>query len=462
MANRRIAGIGKLGRRLVLAFVMVALAAITINAVISEQSVGADIARVANQQERSLTRAAALTAGAANQGIGWDRADLSPVLDLARRAGAAVRVRDSTGRLIVESKGFRSFPASSQQDRTVIQDGRPVGMVAVRFGSQGLGALARNFEAERWRSRIVAAIIAALLALLVSLIAAWQITRPLDRMLATARSRAAGDRAARVAPVEGVGVIGELLDAFNDSADFIDRQERVRRNLVANVAHELRTPVAILVAGHEAMLDGITEPTAENLRSLQDEVLRLARKVEDLQALAAAEAAVLQMKLVPHDLAVIAEDAAASLYDSYERRGVRLAVRLEQVCVACDRSRMREVIVNLLTNALKFTPAGGTVLLETSRADKSTEKEEATLRVTDTGVGIPAKELPRVTERFFRGHDSARMADGSGLGLTIVSELITAHHGNLKIASDPGQGTQVTVTLPQLPGPADPQVLRAP
>jgi two-component system, OmpR family, sensor histidine kinase BaeS len=462
MANSRIAGIGKLGRRLVLAFVMVALAAITITVVISEQSVGTDITWVAQQQERSLTRAAALTAGAADQGIGWDRANLNPVLDLARRAGAAVLVRDSRGHLIAASKGFSSFPASSQQTRTVTMRGQPVGMVFVRFGSQGLGALARNFEAERWRSRIVAAIIAALLALIVSLIAAWQITRPLDRMLATARSRATGDRTARVAPVGGVGVIGELLDAFNESADFIDRQERVRRNLVSNVAHELRTPVAILVAGHEAMLDGITEPTAENLGSLQDEVLRLARKVEDLQALASAEAAVLQMKLYPHDLAVIAEDAAASLYDSYERRGVRLAARLQQVCVACDRTRMREVIVNLLTNALKFTPAGGTVLLETSRADECTDKEEATLRVTDTGVGIPAEELSRVTERFFRGHNSAQMADGSGIGLTIVSELISAHHGDLKIVSDPGQGTQVTVSLPQLAVPPDRSVAHAP
>ena len=147
-------------------------------------------------------------------------------------------------------------------------------------------------------------------------------------------------------------------------ADGEGGQDQVRRNLVADVAHELRTPIAVLQAGHEAMLDGVAGPTPEHLVSLRDEVLRLARMVDDLQRLASAEAAALQLTLVPSDLAAAAVVAADSLADSSRRRH-HPERRLSEVMVLCDPLRMHEIATNLLTNAMKFTPAGGTVLLET-------------------------------------------------------------------------------------------------
>ncbi len=240
------------------------------------------------------------------------------------------------------------------------------------------------------------------------------------------------------------GVLRELSVALNESSDAIDQRDRLQKNLVANIAHELRTPVAILQASHEAMLDGVTQPTTENLWSLRDEVLRLARMIEDLQRLAAAEAAALQLKVAPQDLAEVAADAAASLTDSFGAAEVSLTRKLSSVWVLCDPDRMREVIVNLLTNALKFTPADGTVTLETGSGDRGM----AQLKVSDTGIGIPADELPRVTERFFRGQRSAQMATGSGIGLTIVAELVRPQHGDLNITSEQGRGTQAKVCVP--------------
>ncbi len=446
--NRRVFGIGQLGRRLVLAFVLVALAAILIDSFVSGLSIDRDITAVAVRQEGSLSRAVALTTGAAYQGIGWGRADLSPVFDLAGRAGAGILIRDTSGKVIGSSAGFAGYPAEGQRTEAVIVRGRVVGSAVVRFSSRGLGAIARNFEAERFRARVVASVVAALLALIVSLVVARQITGPLDRMLEAARARGEGDRAARIDPVTGVGVVRDLLEAFNQSTDVTDRQDRIRRNLVANVAHELRTPLAILQAGHEAMADGITDPTPENLASLRDEVIRLAQRVDDLQSLASAEAAALQINLVPNDLAGIAAEAAASLRDSFELKGVDLSLKLAEVRVASDRRRMFEVAANLLTNALKFTPAGGTVTLEAGPSADG----EALLRISDTGIGIPADELPLVTERFFRGQHAASTASGSGFGLTIVSELVRAQHGKLHIASDPGAGTTVTVAFPPMAG----------
>jgi two-component system, OmpR family, sensor histidine kinase BaeS len=294
-------------------------------------------------------------------------------------------------------------------------------------------------------ARIYATAIAVLLAIVVSAAVARRITAPLERVLAAMRARGAGDRDVRVSDVHEVGVLRELLEGFNAATDALDRQDRARRNLVADVAHELRTPVAVLRAGHEAMLDGITDPTPENLRSLHDEVLRLGRMIEDLQALAAAEAAALQLSLVPHDLAAIAGDAAVSMTELFETAGVSLISRLLEVDILCDYERMREVVTNLLTNAMKYTPAGGTVLLETAPVDK----QQACLRVSDTGIGIAPDELPHVTERFFRGQQSAAMAAGSGIGLTILAELVRAHRGDLMITSEPGVGTEVTVTLPR-------------
>src|SRR5262249_7086294 len=163
--------------------------------------------------------------------------------------------------------------------------------------------------------------------------------------------------------------------------------------------HELRTPVAVLQAGHEAMLDGLNTPTPANLASLHDETLRLGRMVDDLQRLASAEAAALQLKLIPSDLAAIAQDAAHSLADAFDSAGTTLRQRLAAAPAMCDPARMREIIINLLTNALKFTPRGRTVLIETEPPRPG--REQARLTVTDTGIGILPDDLPRVSERFF-------------------------------------------------------------
>lgn len=163
---------------------------------------------------------------------------------------------------------------------------------------------------------------------------------------------------------------------------------------------------------------------------------------DDLQRLASAEAAALQLTLVRRDLAAVAATAATSLVDSFEVANVTLVERLTKVEVMCDPLRMHEIVVNLLTNALKFTPSGGQVTLETLQSGDS-----GRLRVSDTGIGIPPEELPRITERFYRGESSLKVA-GSGIGLAIVSELIRAHRGSLDIESELGRGTSVTVILP--------------
>ena len=320
--------------------------------------------------------------------------------------------------------------------------GTPVGVAVARFTGSGLAAANHTLQTALLRAIAGAAGLAAVLALLTGLAVAGRITRPVGKLIAATRAMGRGDRTARVGPIPAPGELRELATAFDQMADTLDRQELLRRALVADVAHELRTPIAVLQAGHEALLDGVAEPTPGELASLRDEVLRLARMVGDLQTLAAAEAAALQLALQRCDLAEVGATAADSLAGQFETTGVTLERQLAPAEVLADPGRLHQVITNLLTNALKFTPAGGRVTLSTRPAGGN-----RVLQVTDTGVGIPAGELPHIFERFWRGQRATHVS-GSGIGLSVAAELARAHGGRLAVSSEPGHGTQMTLTLP--------------
>jgi two-component system, OmpR family, sensor histidine kinase BaeS len=439
-------GVGPIALRLALAFVGVALTAVALLAGLSAAFVAADVSHLVSGQQQSLTRAVAVAAGSAwERNNTWRRADLSPVLDLTASVGADVQVRDSKGRVVRSSPGFGELTSAPERDNVIVAGGRHVGQVIVRFTRTGLRGADESLRADLWRAIAGAAGLAALVALLVALGVSRRITSPVTRLIGVARATGSGDRTARAGDVRGPGELRDLAIAFDQMADSLARQETVRRNLVADVAHELRTPIAVLQASHEALLDGVAEPTPAQLTSLRDEVLRLARMVDGLQRLASAEAAALQLTLVPCDLGAIAGVAADSLAATFDAADISVERRLAEVQILGDQGRLHEVIVNLLTNAVKFTPAGGRVVLETGP-----DGSRAMLRVCDTGQGIPPDELPRIFERFFRGQGASGVA-GSGIGLAVVSELVHAHHGDLDVTSEPGKGTQVTVTLPRAP-----------
>jgi two-component system, OmpR family, sensor histidine kinase BaeS len=428
--------------RLALAFLGVALAAVALLAGLVAAFSATDFADLATRQRTDLTSAIAVAAGAAwDRKDSWTAADLSPVLDLAARTGAVVTIRDQSGQIVTASDTFSATPGPQSQAQITVH-GQRIGEVQVRSTGTGLGAADRTLENALLRAIAGAAGLAALLALITGLTVARRITRPVTRLIAVTRAMASGDRTARAGGIRAPGELRDLAIAFDQMAATLDRQDQLRRDLVADVAHELRTPVAILQAGHEALLDGLAEPTPAELTSLRDEVLRLARMIGDLQTLAAADAAALQLALHPGDLAGIAAAAAASLARRFEEADVTLDQDLAPAPVRADERWLHQVITNLLTNALKFTPAGGHVAIRTSQRGAN-----AVLQVSDTGVGIPAEDLPHVFERFWRGRSAASIS-GSGIGLAIAAELAQAHGGELTARSEPGQGAEFTLTLP--------------
>ena len=433
---------GTLGLRLALAFLAVALVAIALLAGLTAAFASADVASLAARQRADLTKAIAVAAESVwDRKDTWSSVDLSPELDVATRTGLAVQIRDQDGRIVAASSSFSSA-AGPTLDTPVVVNSRQVGSVLSRATGAGLNAADRVLQTALLRAIAGAAGLAALLALLTGIAVARRITRPVTRLIAVTRAMAAGNRAARAGQIGGPGELRELAAAFDQMAGALDRQEQIRRNLVADVAHELRTPIAILQAGHEALLDGVAEPTPAELGSLRDEVLRLARMVGDLQTLAAADAAALNLVRRECDLADLAAAAADSLGRRFEAAGITVTRELAPCSVRADERWLHQVITNLLTNALKFTPAGGRVTIATRRAGP-----DAVLQVTDTGRGIPAEDLPRIFDRFWRGRQAAQVS-GSGIGLAVAAELAQAHAGRLTARSEPGQGTEMTLTLP--------------
>jgi|GEM_PF-2747888 len=325
----------------------------------------------------------------------------------------------------------------------IVVDGRTVGTLKVVYPADGLPGPERDLESSlRW-SILAAAAVAILVALGVALLVARRLGRPLTRLTRAARRLGSGDLSARAGDEDAPGELGELAATFDQMAEALAREDEVRRVLVADVAHELRTPVTILQASLEELVDGTVEPETDRLSSLHDEVLRLARILQDLESLAAAQAAGLEMTAQPVDLAEVASEAIERLRGAFATAEVEPHVALAPTTVLGDPARLDQVVTNLLTNAMKFTPPGGDVQVRVA-----TMNGDARLEVEDSGPGIAPDEIDHVFERFWRG-SAGRATSGSGVGLAVVAELVRAHHGRVEVTSAPGEGARFAVILPR-------------
>jgi signal transduction histidine kinase len=242
--------------------------------------------------------------------------------------------------------------------------------------------------------------------------------------------------------------LGVLARAFNDMAADLEAVEQRRQALLADLAHELRTPLATIEGYAEGLADGVIPADAAAWEVLRTTSARLARLVDDVAAVSNAEERQHDLWIARHHPAELIHAAVEAAQPAYDAKGVRLDARIDAGLpqVAVDADRLGEVLGNLLDNAMRHTPAGGQVTVSTSRHD-----DEVALTVADTGEGIPQDALPHVFERFFRA-DPARPNGGSGIGLTIARAITHAHGGRIEISSPgPGCGTRVAVRLPSAP-----------
>ncbi|GGZ13229.1 sensor histidine kinase [Streptomyces poonensis] len=287
----------------------------------------------------------------------------------------------------------------------------------------------------------------ALAVILGALLLSRAVLRPVRAMTLAAKGLGEGDLARRV-PVSGRDEIAQLGGAFNRMADSIQAGEERQRRLTGDIAHELRTPLANLRGYLEALRDGVVEPTPELLASLHEEALLQQRIVDDLQDLALAEAGALTYHPTRVDLRELLETSRTAHHAQAETAGIALALEAPSpVTVTADPDRLRQVVGNLVGNALRATAAGGTVTLALRPRG-----ELAVVEVRDTGKGISAEDLPHLFDRFWRADASrGRATGGSGLGLSIARQIVTDHRGTIEVRSTVGAGTAFTVVLPTAP-----------
>lgn len=449
--------LGPLGVRLASAFLTVALAAIAVFVALTMLSARHEVSGLTDRQRGDDLAATAIAAGDAYQRAGgWADADLAGAAAVAARGQATLTVVDADGQVVaaptdalasmmMQMHGLAAVdtPRGDPVSAAVIVDGQVVGAVMLRFPTEAIEA-ERHVRDALARTAIIGVLIAAGVALVVALYVSLRVTRPITALTTAAGDLAAGRRDTRV-DTDGPGELRTLAEAFNEMADHLDREDRLRRNLVADVAHELRTPLAILQGSTEALLDGVDQPTPDILVSLNDEVTRLRRLVGDLETLAAAEAASLRHRLDRVDLADVAASAADLLRPLADDRGTTLTVDAAPAAVIGDADRLHQIAVNLIANAVKFTPAGGAITISTR-----TNGATASLEVVDNGPGIPEQDLPHVFERFWRGANGIR-ASGSGIGLAVVAELVAVHQGTVTAGNVSAGGARLTVTLPAAP-----------
>ncbi len=360
---------------------------------------------------------------------------------------ASLQLADTNGVLIAgANQGQRITAAQLAQGIPIQVDEQTIGTLIAPATSPMLDSQQQEFLMRVNISILVAGIVGGLIAFVLGVGLVYQITSPLKALAAAAHKIATGDFTAHVAK-PGTDEIGQVSRAFNAMADSLARSETARRNMIADIAHELRTPLGVMRGQLEGMMDGVFPTTNEQLESLHEETLLLARLVDDLRELALADAGQLQIHCAWSDLgALIGKTVSAFALHAAEKN-----ITLESNCVAAlppvnlDDHRIEQVLRNLIGNALRHTPENGIVTVACAL-----EANAVKVSVTDTGPGIAPDDLPRVFERFWRGDKSrSRAGGGAGLGLAIAKQLVVAHGGEIGVTSDPGHGACFWFTLPK-------------
>ncbi|GAA3452417.1 HAMP domain-containing sensor histidine kinase [Dactylosporangium matsuzakiense] len=452
MTRRRTQAFGPLGWRLLGAFIVVALSSVltlTVAALIGTDRGLAATERASRQQT------AARVADAAARGYpaegGWASADLTAARALADAAGAQLMIRDATGAMVWPGRapagagmghGGQSATGGAV-NAPVLVTGRTVGTVNLIFAT----APTTDGRSVAWQWVAAAGTVALLVAFAVGGYVVWRLNAPLVVMIRAARAFTGGDRTAR-AHLDAVGELGELGDAVDAMADQVVHTEQVRRQHAADIAHELRTPLAALQAGLEELRDGLQPADPARLAGLHDQSLRLGRVVEDLAELSAAESAALSLRPADVELADIVARATDGQETHLRSAGLHVHRDLHPpVNVHADPDRLHQAVTNLLTNATRYCRPGDQVHIRVDAVD-----QQARIQITDTGPGIGPAELPHVFDRLWRGADH-RSVTGAGIGLAVVRELVTAHGGTIHATSRPGHGTTFTIGLPLATAP---------
>lgn len=333
----------------------------------------------------------------------------------------------------------------------IVVDGQEVGQIIFAEGrGMGMQAPPRTDFSERVnRAIFLAALGAAAVSLIIGVVLARSLTKPLQEITQATQAVAQGDLAQQV-PVRSDDELGKLATSFNQMSTDLAKSRDLRRQMTADIAHDLRTPLSLILGHAEALSDGVLPPTPETFDVIHDEARRLNRLVEDLRLLSLAEAGELTLATRPVQPQSLLERAVVAHSPAAHQKQVALVLDtpFDLPDVAVDPDRMAQVLDNLVANALRYTPENGRIQLSAQQNHTTVQ-----LKVQDSGPGMDETELAHVFDRFYRGDKSRqRHQGGSGLGLAIAKSIVVAHNGRISAESAPGQGATFIIELPVAAG----------
>jgi two-component system OmpR family sensor kinase len=473
----------KLWIQLTLAFSLVTVIGVAIVALLANRQVSADFRSfVAQSQVQDSPIVTALSDYYAAHGS-WDGVEnvLGDFAGARRgmmgRGGPTMILADAAGQVVASEAqsqiGARLAPPDLAAATLISAHGQVAGYLLVRAGSGGAMSMAgQQFLTQVNRALLQAGLLAGGLGVVLGVVIARGLAAPLSRLSSAARQIARGQLDARL-PIAGAAEIADTARAFNEMADGLQQAERLRQNMIADIAHELRTPLTVIQGNLRAILDDVYPLEKAEITTIYDETVMLSRLVGDLRELAQAEAGRLALDIQPVEAAPLVRSAIAPFEAAAAAQRVTLVAELPDPLplVLADSDRVRQVLHNLVANALRYTPAGGTITLsatlETTDERRTTNDDgnaapsfvlsrSSFVRfiVEDTGQGMAVADLPHVFERFWRA-DRARSRDqgGSGLGLAIARQIVAAHGGQIGVASRIGAGSQFWFRLPAVEPP---------
>lgn len=324
------------------------------------------------------------------------------------------------------------------------------GMMGMMSGDHGMDSVFQSFRSGVFDALKFAALAASAVAIVVGFFITRYLVAPIRALSQASRRISAGRYSERVPLVGGnpnyIDELGQLAQDFNLMAENLEQTEVLRRQLIGDVSHELRTPLTAIKGSLEALIDGLLPAEPETFEQIYHEADRLQRLVNDLQELSRVEAGAIKLDLQPIRLIDLSQTILTSLGRQYTEKGVRLEIEipLDLPEFLADEDRLRQVLINLIGNALQYTPAGGQVTVTARRYG-----DEVQVSVKDTGIGIATEDLPHLFDRFYRADRSrSRVSGGSGIGLTIAKHLIEAHGGTIWVESEgDGKGSIFTFTI---------------
>lgn len=438
--------------RLTMAFVTISLLAILLVAVFNGWITNREFERFILDQNRSGLLAD-LAAFYEINGT-WDGVEQilpapAPVDEFAPRQ-APLTLADSSGYVIYAGQGYYSgeklSPEALAVGMPVMVDGMRVGTVMVGKSTFQQNPMERDFK-QRIRLLLVASALGtASLALMLGIFLSRKLTRPI-RELTEATAAVSSGKYGEIVAVHSQDELGKLAESFNLMSKQLAHSMQLRRQMTADIAHELRTPLSLILGHVEAVHDGVLPPSSAAFEIVREEALRLESLVNDLRTLSLADAGELPLNRLPLDPLNFLEEVRNSFFQRFSQKTVTLDLLVVQPLpqVQLDPLRMMQVLGNILENALRHTPPGGRVVLSARQ-----EKDTLSISVTDSGPGVAPDELERIFDRFYRS-DPARQHtanSGSGLGLAIARSIVEQHGGSIHARNEQDGGLTVTLWFP--------------